>query len=356
MNHTPELTPQELEKMEKLLEAIQPDISPSAEFTLRMQKRLERHYTLMQARDGAEATPASRRGFFSFMGTRVYSAITAFAFVLFTGGLSTFAYTSNTITNGSPLYPIKRGLEKIESTFVSTPGAMAEYQMRLLARRLDESRFLTSQGIIDEPTNQEVSAVVDFGILAIQDVEQSDYRDQLLDRFTTILLAQEGKFYTDAGITPPVATPSMAPAVANPEKPSSSLMMSTEIVPAAPTTPVVPMAASSLTPAQQAEKQGGVAEKSGEPLKSSNTQLNAPSLDTTISTPRAKTDSRTSEKRSDSDKSESGRKKDRDSSGHEDDNITYSLSVKPGVLNAIEKNRKHLKEVENKIKEARRSR
>jgi hypothetical protein len=350
MNHTPELTPQELEKMEKLLEAIQPDISPSAEFTLRMQKRLERHYTLMQARDGAEATPASRRGFFSFMGTRVYSAITAFAFVLFTGGLSTFAYTSNTITNGSPLYPIKRGLEKIESTFVSTPGAMAEYQMRLLARRLDESRFLTSQGIVDDSTNQDVSTVVDNGIVAIQNVEHSDYRDQLLDRFTTLLLAQESKFYTDAGITPPVAIPVVAPVASSDLNISAPALMSTEVAPA--TLSIAPMQAP--VESHDSQKSSGVEAKwLAEP---SDTQIDIRASNTTISAPQVETDSRISEKKSSSKKSASRDEKDSDSSAHDDDNITVPLSVKPGVLNAIEKNRKHLKEVENKIKEARRSR
>ena len=214
----PPLAPQELEAMEKLLANVQSQIGPSAEFTARMQKRLERHHALMQER-GQMDQVATKRSVFSFFSTHVYSVLTAFAFVLFTGGLSTFAYTSDSITNGNALYPIKRGLESIEKTFAGTPGAQAEYQMKLLSRRLAESRFLTLQGLIDEPTNQEVTLVVNDGIEAIQAVPEVDYRDQLLDRITTLLKDEEARIYSTAGIPAPV-TPD--PVENTPQTPDNS--------------------------------------------------------------------------------------------------------------------------------------
>ncbi|MCX6734127.1 MAG: DUF5667 domain-containing protein [Candidatus Peregrinibacteria bacterium] len=202
----------ELEQFEKNLTSFQKELSPTPDFTARMAKRLQRQDVLLREARHAGGS----RGFWFFLGTRTYAAITAFVFVLFTGGVSTFAYTNDNVTNGNPLYPVKRGLEKIEETFASSPESHAEFQVKMLGRRLAESRNLTLNGIVDESTSQEVSTVVDNGIQAISAIEKSDYRDQLLDRVTTMLKDEEKRIYTTAGVPypaePVVETPTVSTA------------------------------------------------------------------------------------------------------------------------------------------------
>lgn len=188
----------EFEQFEKTLTSFQKELSPTPEFKVRMNKRLQRHDVLLR-----ESQHENARGFWFFLGTRSYAAATAFVFVLFTGGVSTFAYTNDTVTNGNPLYPVKRGLEKIEETFSGSPESHAEFQVKMLGRRLAESRNLTLNGIVDESTSNEVSTVVDSGIQAIAAVEKSDYRDQLLDRVTTMLKDEEKRIYATAGVPYP---------------------------------------------------------------------------------------------------------------------------------------------------------
>lgn len=209
-----DLTPQELERLEQALSLMHKELSPSLEFMQRMNKRLERHAVILQERRDA-LTDTPRSSFFSFFRSRVYSTLTAFAFVLFTGSLTTFAYTSESVTNDSLLYPIKRGLESIEKTFAtSTPESSAEFYVKMLRRRLAESRILTMRGVVDNSTSLEVTHSVNDGIHAIQSVSEAGYRDQLIDRMTVLLKEEEKKIYDTAGVAlPSEAVPAIAPVI-----------------------------------------------------------------------------------------------------------------------------------------------
>jgi len=222
----------ELEQFEKNLTSFQKELSPTPDFTARMTKRLQRQDVLLrEARHGSGS-----QGFWFFLGTRTYAALTAFVFVLFTGGVSTFAYTNDNITNGNPLYPVKRGLEKIEETFTSSPESHAEFQVKMLGRRHAESRNLTLNGIVDESTSQEVSTAVDDGIQAIATIEKSDYREQLLDRVTTMLKDEERRIYVTAGVPYPEEPATEAPAVSTMPVVAAPTATSTPSI--APTTPI----------------------------------------------------------------------------------------------------------------------
>lgn len=340
LEQKPPMTPQELEAMEKLLVGVQSQLGPSAEFTIRMQKRLERHHALMQERSQA-GNIVAKRGLLSFFSTRVYSALTAFAFVIFTGGLSTFAYTSDSITNGNALYPIKRGLEGIERTFAGTPGAQAEYQMKLLSRRLAESRFLTLRGVVDEPTNQDVSVVINDGILAIQAIEQADYRDQLLDRITTLLQDEEKRIYNTAGVPVPTTVE------ISPDSVTSSDSVST----ADPDTSSVPAVRADTAPSASLEA------RSGASIQNITSPSDAPILDDT----RAAIIQRQSENDKRTTPSDGTSRRNRDRSETSDtpsveENVAVPLHVRPGVIEALQRNREHLKRMEVRVTEMRRRR
>ena len=348
----PPIAPQELEAMEKLLADVQSQIGPSAEFTARMQKRLERHHALMQERGQMEQV-GTKRTAFSFLSTHVYSVLTAFAFVLFTGGLSTFAYTSDSVTNGNALYPIKRGLESIEKTFAGTPGAQAEYQMKLLSRRLAESRFLTLQGVVDEPTNQEVTLVVNDGIEAIQAVSEVDYRDQLLDRITTLLKDEEARIYSTAGIPAPV-TPLAEDVPQTSDNSSTSTSSSgSRLVPLTDTSSSTSVRAE--TPSVSVENSARVQIQQAAPAVSPSPTMTDPAP---ISDDRRTMTKQRIQPQDDaqSEKRSRGNAAARDRSDSSEEDVAVPLHVRPGVLEALQRNSAHLKKIELRVTEARRRR
>jgi hypothetical protein len=61
--------------------------------------------------------------------------------VLF-GGTSAYAYSSPSVTEGSVLYPVKRGIESVQLRFRTAPDVQATYRLELYERRLDEAERL----------------------------------------------------------------------------------------------------------------------------------------------------------------------------------------------------------------------
>ena len=81
-----------LEQLEKELTTLHEEYAPTKEFQVRMMKRLQRHGALLQER--AEYKQSFKGKVMSFFTKRTYAVLTAFVFVVFTGGLSTFAYSA----------------------------------------------------------------------------------------------------------------------------------------------------------------------------------------------------------------------------------------------------------------------
>lgn len=169
-----------------------------------MRRRLARHHALLLSDPSRQPVSGLRR-VFSFFSTRVYATVSAFGIVLLTGGVSTFAYTSDSVTHGTPLYPIKRGIEAVEQAIHISQVSQASYRVKILDRRLQESRYLTSQGVADEATNDDVSIAVSNGLQVVQTLPDDNNRNNLLDRMTQLLKRQEAALYEIAGVAPPVS-------------------------------------------------------------------------------------------------------------------------------------------------------
>lgn len=213
MNH-----PMNDEQLEYMLRRLGEASGPDVAFIKRMDQRLRRHYVMLSEID-AVATPgtttaasAMRGGFWHFIRGRVYTTITALFFVVATGAVSTFAYTSDSVTNGTALYPIKRGIERVQQVFVSNPEQQATYHLQMLQRRLAESRVLTLDGVVDDATNMEVALTMDHGIAAIRVLPSIDRRDVLLRRVSDLIDEQEREVFARVGATVPVSAPVIAPA------------------------------------------------------------------------------------------------------------------------------------------------
>lgn len=82
--------------------------------------------------------------------------VAAFCVVLVFSSVSSYAYASENVTEGNPLYPIKRGLEKVELS-LSTPKAKEEKLIKFTKRRLNEMKRLTAvTNEVDMPKKAEV--------------------------------------------------------------------------------------------------------------------------------------------------------------------------------------------------------
>jgi len=81
--------------------------------------------------------------FFAMAGLRPVLAAVVILVLVFSGATSAYAYNSSQITRASALYPVKRGLEKIESRFATTPAAQVKFHNKLAGRRIAEAQFLS---------------------------------------------------------------------------------------------------------------------------------------------------------------------------------------------------------------------
>lgn len=268
MNH-----PMNDEQLEQMLRRLGEASGPDVAFIKRMDQRLRRHHAMMSEFAVGDTVDevvsdtyvgAGRGGFWHFIRGRVYTTITALFFVVATGAVSTFAYTSDSVTNGTALYPIKRSIERVQQVFVSNPEQQATYHLQMLQRRLAESRVLTLKGVTDDTTNTEVTLTMDHGIAAIRVLPSVDRRDALFQRVSELIDEQEREVFATVGATVPVtastpvsapvhtgvpdvsvsvspATPVVTPLRVVPVVPSLSVPLVTPIPPVSPVLPVTPV-------------------------------------------------------------------------------------------------------------------
>lgn len=90
------------------------------------------------------------------------------------GGTSVYAYSSVSVTEGSVLYPVKRGIESIQLRFRSDQGELAAYRLELYERRLDEAeRLLESHEAMIETLNAavELNELIELSTEFVEDRE-----------------------------------------------------------------------------------------------------------------------------------------------------------------------------------------
>lgn len=220
-----------LENIEKLLEKLAREANPAAEFESRLLSRLRSRWNTLEER--SELEKASKGGkdggfvwsaLFSFFRKKAFGPIVALFLVVFTGGISSYAYTSDSVTRESFLYPMKRALEKIERSFVvSTPEDEIDYTVRMMERRLAEVRHLSkkvagvsgvsetgktgdsdmlpSETLLPEApfgplpeTLQEFSEEFDRGLQIVTVIPEDIRRREFFDRFERIVQENESFF------------------------------------------------------------------------------------------------------------------------------------------------------------------
>lgn len=104
----------------------------------------------------------------------------AIALPILFGGTSVYAYSSTSVTEGSVLYPVKRGIESMQLRFRSEPSDLAAYRLELYERRLDEAeRLLESREAMIETLNAAVEVNDTLESLERLEEEHEEMRERL---------------------------------------------------------------------------------------------------------------------------------------------------------------------------------
>ncbi len=89
-------------------------------------------------------------------------------------GTAAYAYNSPTVTEGSPLYTIKRNIEKIEEKLQRTPAQKVAFDLKKIQRREAEAvTLLSKQTANDRPADQKKVAHLEVEIKADEDQLQT---------------------------------------------------------------------------------------------------------------------------------------------------------------------------------------
>ncbi|MCX6735042.1 MAG: DUF5667 domain-containing protein [Candidatus Peregrinibacteria bacterium] len=139
------------EQLEKILNSISQDAKPDKNFEQMLKVKLrERFYTQYE-------TP--KVPFFKRIWRLKTQLVATFILVAFSS-TTIYAYGSDSVTNGSILYPLKRTTENVEASFATTPQAKTNYYNKMAKRRMRELAVLEKRGISDELTIKETNDLI----------------------------------------------------------------------------------------------------------------------------------------------------------------------------------------------------
>lgn len=129
--------------------------------------------------------------------TRSLAYITAMAgFTLSLGATSIYAYVSPSVTREHSLYFLKQSIESLEVAVAFSEEDKAEKLLKMADRRTQEVAFLSSQGIIDEPTISQISENTQKAVAIVQNIKSPDIRAQKQDTIDRRVEQQQATLQT----------------------------------------------------------------------------------------------------------------------------------------------------------------
>lgn len=90
---------------------------------------------------------------------RFASAGVASLFLVFSAGVSAYAYTNPEVTEGTLLYPVKQTLEKIEESTKKTPESKTVFYIKQLDRREAEKKVLEKKRKSSVATEEKIKKI-----------------------------------------------------------------------------------------------------------------------------------------------------------------------------------------------------
>jgi ABC-type antimicrobial peptide transport system permease subunit len=163
--------------MEKDLQKIKDRLSPSKPFIKNLRSRL--YVTYMEK---GSPKPFSFLFFYTYNMKKIIVGILAVIVVL-GGGISVYAYESPNVTEGTPLYGLKRAIENVEGTFAIGDQAQAEYHLKMAMRRIDEGQVLEQEGKSDASTIDAVNEQVKDLMGHFDAIQDPDLKAKILDLY-----------------------------------------------------------------------------------------------------------------------------------------------------------------------------
>lgn len=98
-------------------------------------------------------------------------------------GTGVYAYSSSEVVETSPLYSIKRGLERVEEQFYRKPAAAAEFHARMMERRLAEGEFLMQKGDCEQHHLEPVVNQMNLSVQHLQKMQDcTECRNYMVEK------------------------------------------------------------------------------------------------------------------------------------------------------------------------------
>lgn len=110
----------------------------------------------MQLKQAWEAQYGTARAPLGWFWQRYALAGILAALVLAGTATGAYAYVSPQVTEGTPLYPLKKGIERVEERLQNTPDRKAKFYLKKLERREREVQILTRKDKLADKTKAEI--------------------------------------------------------------------------------------------------------------------------------------------------------------------------------------------------------
>lgn len=104
--------------------------------------------------------------------------------LLFGLGTGAYAYSSATVNEASPLYGLKKGLEKMEEQLARSPEKRAIFQIKKMQRRAAELETLQAKNLPYDATLADFNQAAESGLAAVEDVTLTDLQGMMIKRIT----------------------------------------------------------------------------------------------------------------------------------------------------------------------------
>lgn len=116
-----------------------------------------------------------------------FAAVGLSAFiVVFTMGTGVYAYESEEVVDGHPLYFVKSSIESVEENLARTPEARAEFHSRMMARRISEGEHHLSRE--PERVEQALEAAADQLEMTVEefttDLQDAELRANMIEELS----------------------------------------------------------------------------------------------------------------------------------------------------------------------------
>lgn len=136
---------------EKQLKKLRKESAPRKEFKKELWSELDLTWK--------KEYPAMR-----FSWIRAFAVPLAALALFVTMGTGVYAYSSPEVTEDTPLYPVKRGIESVEERFHRSSKAQAHFHARMVERRINEGEVMLRRGHISRAQLLEIANELDYTI------------------------------------------------------------------------------------------------------------------------------------------------------------------------------------------------